>query len=312
MSRKVLKKSFLNENEAEENKIRRKDVPWSNPNERQQGPGKSGTQRVVGVSPTRHQDTSPGSEALSGPERRHPVCVKETLPGAVVVPGIDSAGLTVEEAYDEQTTIASHDQLTVQITARVIEENRMRREQDQIRHERDQILREQDQLRRENDQFRQILDNAPNVTPVVAPNRDVEKGDENIHVNRDDLPRRDDPKCDPGGRRWFAIGAILLIVVAIAVALALVLPSEPTPSDPTTTAPTAEPTTTAPTAQPTTTAPTAKPTTTAPTAKPATAQNPLSELLASTSSDTEELDFSYRELTGTIPTEIGKFTKLSE
>jgi hypothetical protein len=285
MSRKVLKKSIPDEKEtAEENEIRRKDPPgfvqWSNPNELQaternatQGPGTSGSRRVVSACSARHPDTSVGAEALSK-LRRPPVFIEETRPGAVVVPGIDSDGLTVEEAYYEQATIAPHDQSTVQIIARTVdteEENR--------------ILREQDQLRRENDRLHHLLDRAPIVTPVVAPNRDVEKGDKNIHVNRDDLPRRDDPKCGPGCRRAFAIGAILLIVVAVAVALALVLPSEPTLSDPTTTTPTAE---------------------------PATAQNPLRELLSSFSSDATALNFTSNLLDGTIPTEIGEFTKLSE
>jgi hypothetical protein len=116
MSRKVLKKSFLSE-EAEEREIRGKGppgfVPWSNPNELQatdritrttQGPGTSGSRRVVRVSSARHQDTSLGAESLSRPGRRHPVFIEETRPGAVVVPGIDSDGLTVEEAYDEQAT----------------------------------------------------------------------------------------------------------------------------------------------------------------------------------------------------------------
>jgi hypothetical protein len=188
------------------------------------------------------------------------------------VPGIDSNGLTVEEAYDEQAAIASHDQSTVQIISRTVdteEENRILCEKDQLRH-------------------------SPIVTPVVATNRDLEKGDEKAHVNHHDLPKSDDPKCGPRGRRWFAMGTILLIVVAITVALVVVLPPEPTPSGPTTTAPTAEPTTTAPTAEPTTT------------------QNPLSELLSSASSDEVKLDFSESGLNGTIPTEIGKFTNLSE
>jgi hypothetical protein len=84
----------------------------------------------------------------------------------------------------------------------------------------------------------------------------------------------------------------------------VVLPSELTPSDPTTTAPTALPTISTPTAQPTTAAPTAQPT---------TSQNKLSELLSSLPSDATALGFSSQEeLNGTIPTEIGEFTKLSE
>jgi hypothetical protein len=112
----------------------------------------------------------------------------------------------------------------------------------------------------------------PKKTPVFATDSEVENGDENIHVNHDDSPRSDDPKCGPGGRRLFAISAILLIVVAITVPLVVLLPSEP------------------------------------PTPPPYS----LSELLASTSSDEDFLDVYNYGLNGTIPTEIGEFTNLSE
>jgi hypothetical protein len=242
---------------AEEKEIRRKDPPgfvrWSNPNELQatdrithtaQGPGTSGSRRAVHATSARHPDTSLGAETLSRPGRRHPLFIEESRPAAVVVPGIESHGLTVEEAYDEQATIASHEESTVHIIAQAVdteEENRLRRELDQLR---------QMQIRHERDQLRQILDNAPIVTPVIATNRDVEKGDEKVHVNHDDLPRRDDLKCGTRGRRWLVIGVILLIVVAVAVTLVVVLPSEPTPSDPITTAPTSLPTDSPPTDSP--------------------------------------------------------------
>jgi hypothetical protein len=57
----------------------------------------------------------------------------------------------------------------------------------------------------------------------------VENGDKNIHANHDDLPSSDDPLCGFKGRQWFAISAMMLIVVAVAVTLALMLPPEPTP-----------------------------------------------------------------------------------
>jgi hypothetical protein len=288
MSKKVLKKSSLDEKEGEEdeNEIRRNDVLWSNPNELQatdritrtrQGPGTSGSRRVVHVSSARHPDTSLGAEALSKP-RRPPVIIEQRRPGAVSVPGpgIDSEerneddGLTIWGGNDEEAAISPRDESTVQIIAQAVdteEENR--------------ILREQDQLRREYDQLRQIVENAPIVTPVAATNSDVENGDENILVNHDNSPRSGDPKCGPRGRRWFTTSAILLIVVVVTVSLVVVLSSEPTPSDPTTTPPTAQPT---------------------------TPQNPLSKLLSSASSDETALDFSFYGLSGTIPTEISSLT----
>jgi hypothetical protein len=166
------------------------------------------------------------------------VFIEETRPGAVAVPGFDreerhdNDGLTIEEGYDEQATTASHEESTVHIIAQAVDteaENRRLREQDQIRHERDQL--------------RQILKNAPIVTPVVATNSGVEDGAEKVHANHDDLPRSDVPKCGSNGRQWFAICAILLIVVAIAVTFAVVLQSEPSSSGPATTAPSTEPTT---------------------------------------------------------------------
>jgi hypothetical protein len=246
MSRNVVEKSFLDDEEtAEDNEIRRKDVRWSNPNGLQQGPDKSGSLRVGRFSSARHQDTSPGAEAVSEPGRRHPVLNKETRPGAVVVPGpfpdneaVVEDGFTIWNGNEEQATIPPHAEPTLNVIARAVDTE-----------EEERILREQDQLRRENDQLHQILENAPIVTPS------------------------EDPKCGPTGRRWFAIGAILLIavVIAVTVALALVLPPEPT-----------------------------------------TPEDSLSELLSSNSSDIEELDFPSSALHGTIPTEIGEFTKLSK
>jgi hypothetical protein len=161
---------------------------------------------------------------LGRQERHHPVFIEERRPGAVVFPGIDNEegyyeddALTIEEGYEEQATIAQHEESTVNIIARVVdtaEENRMRREQGRMRHELDQL--------------RQMVDNTVAIKPVVATHRYVENGDEEVHANHGDLPRSAEPKCGTRGRRWYAIGVILLIVVAVAVALALVLPSEPT------------------------------------------------------------------------------------
>jgi hypothetical protein len=122
---------------------------------------------------------------------------------------------------------------------------------------------------------RKMLDSALTVTPVVATTSDVENGDAKVHAEHDDLPRSDGPKCGTRGRRCFAISAILLIAVAVAVTLALVLQPEPAPPSP-----------------------------------PQDAS--LSELLSYASSDTEELWLNALGLNGTIPTEIGEFTKLSE
>jgi hypothetical protein len=228
--------------------------------------------------------------------RRH--SFPPTRPGALWIAGPDNEGveedgLTIWDGNDEQeATIPPRDEPTLNVIARAVDTE-----------EEERIHREQDQLRREYDQLRQIMENAPVVTPVAATNSDVANGDQNIHVDHDSSPRSDDPKCVPRGRRWFATSAILLVVVVITVSLVVVFSSEPTPSDPTTTPPTAQPTTTPPTAQPTTTPPTSQPT---------TPQNPLSQLLLSASSDATALDYAFDELSGTIPTEIGEFTKLSE
>jgi hypothetical protein len=236
MSRKVLGKTFSFEKEAEEKEKRRKDpprnVPWSKPNTNEmqatgwnttQCPGTSDSRRMV--SSARFQDTSPGAEPLSRPGRHHPVFIEEECPGAVVVPGFDDEeeayyddGLTVEEEYKEQVTIAPHEESIFHIIARTVdteEENRR--------------LRELDQAVRERDQLRQILEDAVIVSPILATNSDVENGNRNIHANHSDLPRSDVSKCGTRGRRWFVITAILLIMVTITVALALVLPPEPTP-----------------------------------------------------------------------------------
>jgi hypothetical protein len=52
------------------------------------------------------------------------VFIEETHPGAVAVPGFDGKGghdnndgLTIEEGYSDQTTIASHKESTVLVTA---------------------------------------------------------------------------------------------------------------------------------------------------------------------------------------------------
>jgi hypothetical protein len=203
MSRKTPKKSLFDEEEIRKRKDPPGCVPLSHPNELhatnrkiQPGPGTSERRRVV--SSTRNQDTSPGAEALSRPRRLHPVSIEERRPGVVVVPGFDDEGeypddgLTIEEGYDEQVTIASHEESTVHIYARAVdteEENRILREQDHILYERDQFRHERDQIRHERDRLRQILDDAPIVTPVVATRSDVENGVENVHA-RTKKPRK--------------------------------------------------------------------------------------------------------------------------
>jgi hypothetical protein len=293
MSRKVLNERFY-EKEAEVEELRREDpprhAPWSNPNNEMQATNTNTTQGLVAeegigiehprtsgnrrvVSSARYQDTSPGAEALGWEEHRHPVFIEERRPGAVVGTGIDNEdeyykedGLTIEEGYVEQTTIAP----------RVVdteEENQRLREQYWMRHERDQAARERDQLR-------QMVGDAVVTKPIVATHRDVENGNDNVHAaNHDDLQISDDPKCGTRGRRWSATGVILLIVVAVAVALALVLPSEPT----TTTQAPPTTTTQAPTTTTTTQAPTMTTTTQAPTTTPILQD--LSELISSASSD---------------------------
>lgn len=134
MSRKVPETSFPYEKEAEENDTQRTDppgfFPWSNPNELEatdrnitQGTGTSGTGRMV--SSTNQQDTSPGAEVLCqpGPALRPPVFIKEERPGGVLVPGIDSNGLMIEEGYDEQVTIASGQESTstFDVSARTVD-----------------------------------------------------------------------------------------------------------------------------------------------------------------------------------------------
>jgi hypothetical protein len=153
------------------------------------------------------------------------VFIEERRPGAVREGGLgneqgeEDDERTIEIGDGEQATVATREESTVNIVARVVdteEENRIRREQDRMRHELDQL--------------RQMVDNVVVVSPaVVATHRDVENENENVRAaNHDDLPRSDEPKCGIRGRQWYAIGVILLIVVAVAVALALVLPSEPT------------------------------------------------------------------------------------
>jgi hypothetical protein len=159
------------------------------------------------------------------------VFTEETRPGAVVVPGLHTEegynddGLTIDEGCGEQVNNAPYEESTVHIFARAVDTE----EENQRLRAFDQALRERDQIRHERDQLHQRLDNAVTITPVVATNSDVEIGEENIHANRDDLPRSNDPKCGTRGRRWGAISVILLIVVVIAVTLALLLQPEPTP-----------------------------------------------------------------------------------
>jgi hypothetical protein len=165
---------------------------------------------------------------------------------------------------EEQATVATREESTIDVVARVVdteEENRRLREQDRMRHEQDRMRHERDQAVRELDQLRQLVDNAVIVSPVVATDRDVENGDEDVHANDGDLPKSDDHKCGTKGRQWIAIGVIFLIVVAVTVALALVLPSEPTAPVPTTPVSTTQ--------DPTTAGPT----------------TPLNDLLSSVSSD---------------------------
>jgi hypothetical protein len=91
---------------------------------------------------------------------------------------------------------------------------RQERDPDQAVHERDQPARP-------------IVDSAGVVIPEsIDDDTDIEEnGDENVPPNDPDLTKR-----GTKGRRWFAIGVILLIVVAVTVPLALLLPSEPTAS----------------------------------------------------------------------------------
>jgi hypothetical protein len=132
------------------------------------------------------------------------------------VDGLDNEGLeederTIEIGGEEQATVATREESTIDVVARVVdteEENRRLREHDVIRHERDHL--------------RQIVDNAVIVIPVVPPDTDEENGDENVLA-----------KCGTKGRQWIAIGVIFLVVVAVTVSLALVLPSEPTAPVPT-------------------------------------------------------------------------------
>jgi hypothetical protein len=83
-----------------------------------------------------------------------------------------------------------------------------------------------------------MVDNAVVIAPVITTHRDVENdNDEDTQegpANDGDLGESDDHKCDTRSRRWFAIGAILVLVVIVAVVLAIVLPTTP---DPTSTTP---------------------------------------------------------------------------
>jgi hypothetical protein len=135
----------------------------------------------------------PGNEGLGEDEDEEQMTVV-TQPGCDGEQGHDDDGLTIWDGNDEQATIPTRDEPTLNVIARAVDTE-----------EEERIIREQDQLRRENDQFRHILENAP----IVAPS--------------------DDPKCGPRGRRLFAISAILLIVgvVVVTVTLIVVLPSGP-------------------------------------------------------------------------------------
>jgi hypothetical protein len=123
----------------------------------------SGNWRMV--SSAKHQDTGPGG-------RHHPVFIDERRPGAVVMPGIDSDGLTIEEGCHEQGIIASNEESTVQVIAQAVdtkEEIRRLSEQERIRHERDQL--------------REMLGGGLVATPAAAANSGVDNGDENSHDN---------------------------------------------------------------------------------------------------------------------------------
>jgi hypothetical protein len=233
------------------------------------------------VSSLRGPDDSPGAEPLnSGAHHPNVNTERRSRPIDCIFPGaVREGGLgneqgeeederTIEIGDGEQATVATGEESTIDIIARVVdteEENRMHHEQDRMRHERDQAVRQLDQLR-------QMVDNAIVVSPVVSTDRDVESGNENVHAaTHDDLPRSGGPKWGNSGRRWFAIGVILFIVVTVAVALSLVLPSESTMI----------------TQVPTTTMTTQAPTTTTNTQAPPMTPIPqdLSELISSASSD---------------------------
>jgi hypothetical protein len=199
-------------------------------------PGTSGGQPVV--SPSRGPKVGPSERALHRPSRRHYIVTEQIRPGAVRMagPGTDSEGYedderTIEVGYEGQATVATHEKSTIHVIAQTVdteEENRRLRQQERVLFERDQLLRERDQLRH-------IVDNAVVGDPVAVTESDVENrigaahdGDSSEHSGR---------KCGTRGRRWFAIGAILLIVVAVVVAVAIVrssstpmVPGTPTPT----------------------------------------------------------------------------------
>jgi hypothetical protein len=198
--------------------------------------GTAGGRHVT--SHSRGPDTSPGSEAFPRQAYNHHI-TEEKYPGAVRVAGLDSAEgyeedeRTITVGYEEQqATVANQEQSTVDIIAQVVdteEENRRFRQQERIRLERDQFLRERNQLRR-------IMDNTVIVDPVVVTSKDVQNTIVAVNqgaTNDGESLENSGHKCGTGGMRWFAIGVILLIVVALTVALAIVLPNrdDPTPTD---------------------------------------------------------------------------------
>jgi len=132
-------------------------------------------------------------------------------------------GLIVAVEDEEQATVTTREESTIQIVAHVVD-----------MEEEDRIRRELDEAVRELSQFRHKVDDVV-VASVIATDADVENGNTNLHANDGDLPVRHSTtgKCGTkGSRRWFVIGMTLLILVlaVAAVTLAMVLPPAPPPS----------------------------------------------------------------------------------
>jgi hypothetical protein len=148
-------------------------------------------------------------------QRRSRDALAPTRPGAFREGGLgneqgqEEDERTIQIGDEEQATVATGEEWTIDIVARVVDTE-----------EENQRLREQDLMRPELDHLRQMADNEDEDDD----DDDDDDADDDDDDNDGDLPKR-----------WFASSAIFLIVVtvflivvAVTVTLALVLPSEPT------------------------------------------------------------------------------------
>jgi hypothetical protein len=193
--------------------------------------GTSGGQHVV--SPAMSQVTGPSTSVMGRQGHHHPFLFEERRPGgAVAIPGID-----VNEGYEDQATVATRDDPTVNVVAQVAdmeEENRRLCDQERMHHEQDRMRHELDQAVHERDQLRRMVDNAVVVTPVVATNRDEVLGNEEVvqvppgsSAQKDTVKEGISNRC----RQWQLAGASLLVIlIVLAIVLSITLSKEPTPA----------------------------------------------------------------------------------